>query len=225
VRGTARLRDAPSARLQRIRRLPASDPDRLLLEREPDRRLHGGDRAQGEGAVVASERRDDDRSRRHAYGGEGAPGAWARKRGHLDHSGRPRPTTRTRAEVPNGYISCTTGVWSRQCPKPTTCPLAGTFVSVVTAHSPPFRPPETMVRKGSSVRVRQRALPPSAQVVVRASVALRAAKAVTAVLAVRRASAGKLEAESTMRTGPVRSGGAVRNLLRSTIIEVESRSS
>ena len=28
--------------------------DRLLLEREPDRRLHGGDRAQSEGAVVAT---------------------------------------------------------------------------------------------------------------------------------------------------------------------------
>ena len=47
-----RLRDAPPTRLQRIRRLPASDPDRLLLEREPDRRLHGNDRAQGEGAPV-----------------------------------------------------------------------------------------------------------------------------------------------------------------------------
>ena len=33
----------------------------------------GGDRAQIEGAVVASERRDHDRCRRHAYGGEGAP--------------------------------------------------------------------------------------------------------------------------------------------------------
>jgi hypothetical protein len=33
---------------------PRVNPDRLLLEWEPDRRLHGGDRAQGEGAVVAS---------------------------------------------------------------------------------------------------------------------------------------------------------------------------
>src|SRR3954451_19669527 len=37
---------------------------------------------QGEGALVASEGRDDDRCRRHAYGGQGAPGACARKRRH-----------------------------------------------------------------------------------------------------------------------------------------------
>jgi hypothetical protein len=48
------LESAPSARLPRIRQLPASDPDRFLLERETDHRLHGGDRAEGEGAVVAS---------------------------------------------------------------------------------------------------------------------------------------------------------------------------
>jgi hypothetical protein len=60
-------------------------------------------------------------------------------------------------EVRNGYISCSAGAQRRHTPNRTTCPFAGTFTSVVTAHAPPSRPLETMVRKGSPVRVRQRA--------------------------------------------------------------------
>ncbi len=61
---------------------PRVIPIGFYWNRKPDRRLYGGDRAQGEGSVVASERRDDDRRRRDAWGCKGAPCAWARTRGH-----------------------------------------------------------------------------------------------------------------------------------------------
>ena len=108
ARRPAQLGNVAAAWLQRIRRLPASDPDRLSLGREPDRNLHRGDRAQGGGVVVASGGCADDRCRQHASGCEGRLDPWRRNRRHrrrrsrrvprgIDEGAAPRPGRGVRA--------------------------------------------------------------------------------------------------------------------------------